>query len=124
MKAIAYCRVSTEERESGTHSLEEQESQIRQYCAEQGIEVADCLAEEAGIGLRDKHPALDQLIDGEVPEGIEALVVSSTDRIAGNVKRYLFVKQELSEAGLTLLCAEDNSGEDGAGKFAPMLGRA
>ena len=50
--------------------------------------------------------------------------MASTDRLASNVKTYLMYRMQMSQKGYEVVCIEKNSGETGAGKFAPMLGRA
>ncbi len=124
MKAVAYCRISPDEEASAdAYTAEQQQKDIEEYCQDKGIELADVRTDHAGIGFSESRPELDRLKEGDVPEGTEAIICASTDRIAGNVKQFLFLKQQLTSHGLAILCIEENSGETGAGKFAPQLGR-
>lgn len=124
MKAVAYIRVSNAEEAEDPDAVERQRTAIEEYCSANDMELADVFIDHAGIGFSDKRPELERILNGEVPEGTKAVVVSSTDRVAANVKAFLFLHQKLMSRAIDLKCAEDNSGETGAGKFAPMLGRA
>lgn len=124
MKAVAYCRISNAEEREGSHSIDGQRADIDRFCSAGGIELAEVFTDHAGIGFSEERPELDRIKAGEIPEGTEAVIVASTDRIAGNMKQFLFLKQQLMSKGMEIKCVEENSGESGAGKFAPMLGRA
>ena len=125
MKVVAYCRLSSDEEAAGSvASIDEQKAAIDEFCADRDMQVVDTLVDHTGIVFGEARPEFDKLVSGGAAEGVEAVVVASTDRIAGNVKQFLFIKQQLTAKGLKVLCAEENSGETGAGKFAPVLGRS
>ncbi|RDB59301.1 hypothetical protein C1878_15480 [Gordonibacter sp. 28C] len=119
MKAVAYCRISPEEKAEGTNLIEDQKAIIDKYCAENNVELAGYYIDESGAGLRDKRPELDRLLNGDVPEHTEAVLVSSTGTIALNHKRYLFLSLELEKQNLKIVCVDPN-----ADIFSNMMGGA
>ena len=114
MKAVAYCRIAPEEEASlNAYAIEVQKSDIEAYSND-----------HAGTGIKEPRPELDRILGGMLEEGVQAVLVASTDRLASNVKTYLMYRMQMSQKGYEVVCIEKNSGETGAGKFAPMLGRA
>ena len=125
MKAVAYCRIAPEEEASlNAYAIEVQKSDIEAYSKDHDIEIVEYLVDHAGTGIKEPRPELDRILGGMLEEGVQAVLVASTDRLASNVKTYLLYRMQMSQKGYEVVCIEKNSGETGAGKFAPMLGRA
>ncbi|MGO9121170.1 MAG: recombinase family protein, partial [Desulfomonilaceae bacterium] len=72
MKAIGYCRVSSQEQVDGT-SLKSQEEQIRAYCTMKGIDLAGVLVDAAVSGGK---PLADRPAGGKV---VAALMTGQAD---------------------------------------------
>ena len=90
MKAVAYCRIAPEEEASlNAYAIEVQKSDIEAYSKDHDIEIVEYLVDHAGTGIKEPRPELDRILGGMLEEGVQAVLVASTDRLASNVKTYL-----------------------------------
>ena len=81
MKAIGYCRVSSQEQVEGT-SLKSQEDQIRAYCTMRGIDLAGVLVDAAVSGgkpLADR-PAGREVVNALMNGQADSIIVCKLDR--------------------------------------------
>ena len=114
-RAVAYCRVSTEAQAADDrYGIEYQRTQIKEYCAENDIEITQWFIDEGVSGAAKKRPAFDQILSGAVTNPpTQYVVVAKTDRISRDINLYYAYKNLLSEAGLEILSvSEDWSAQD------------
>lgn len=89
MKAIGYCRVSTDEQATNGVSLDAQEEKIRAYCVAKDWELADIVRDE-GISAKNLNRSGLQSILTRVPKrngnrGFDGIVVVKLDRLTRSV---------------------------------------
>jgi DNA invertase Pin-like site-specific DNA recombinase len=89
MKAIGYCRVSTEEQAANGVSLDCQEEKIRAYCKAKDWDLVEVIRDE-GISAKNlKRPGLQCILE-KVPKrngnrGFDGLIVVKLDRLTRSV---------------------------------------
>lgn len=114
-RAVAYCRVSTAGQVGeDKFGIESQREIIKNYCAENDIEVCQWYIDEGVSGAEMHRPALDKLLEGEVTNPpVQYIVMAKTDRLARDINLYHVFKWKLSQLGLDILSAsEDWSAQD------------
>ena len=105
MRAVGYCRVSTEMQASEGVSLEAQRARIAAWCAGCGaaLDPADVFADAGLSGKRaDNRPGLAAALDA-VCAGRGVLVVYSLSRLARSVRDTLAIAERLEGAGADLV---------------------
>lgn len=115
MKAVAYCRVSTDGQVGeDKFGIAAQKEQITNYCEAKGIEIVGWFIDEGVSGAKERRPAFDQILQGEVTNPpIDYVVVAKTDRISRDINLYYAYKNLLQKQGLEILSvAEDWSNAD------------
>ena len=91
MKAIGYCRVSTDnQKEEGTITL--QREAIKDYCQRNKIELVRIFEDEGVSGGLEDRPGLAMMFDFlESEGGVEAVIIYKLDRLA----RDLYIQEHL-----------------------------
>lgn len=115
MKAVAYCRVSTDGQVGeDKFGIAAQKEQITNYCEAKGIEVVGWFVDEGVSGAKERRPAFDRILQGDVTNPpIDYVVVAKTDRISRDINLYYAYKNLLQKQGLKILSvAEDWSNQD------------
>lgn len=115
MRAVAYCRVSTEgQTGDGKFGIEAQKAQIAEYCEKNDIEVVRWYIDEGYSGATADRPALKRLLGGEETNPpVQLVVAAKADRFSRDVTLYHVLKHELSQIGLEIRsAAEDWSAQD------------
>jgi site-specific DNA recombinase len=102
MKAIAYARVSTLT-QKGNETIERQIAELRDYAREQSIELESLITDD-GVSGADQSRAV-QLVKEVVSrkDHVEALLVTSLDRLARDLYLQLFIEKELKKLGIAIL---------------------
>lgn len=116
MKVIGYVRVSTEGQVEG-NGLEAQKKAIEDYCEEKGHIIVDWVKDEGESGAKFRRK-LDELVLGEL-EGIGAIVVAKSDRVARDIKIYYYYAGELLKKNVELISVTEDFGQYGV--FSEML---
>lgn len=104
MRAVAYCRVSTDQQAAEGVSLEAQESRIRAWCQLEGHALADSdIHVDRGLSGKSTagRPALAAALDS-VCSGGGVLVVYSLSRLARSTRDTLDIGDRLDRAGADL----------------------
>lgn len=115
MKAVAYCRVSTDGQVGeDKFGIAAQKEQISAYCAQKNIEIVDWFIDEGVSGAQERRPAFDRILQGEVTNPpVDYVIVAKTDRISRDINLYYAYKNLLQKQGLEILSvAEDWSNQD------------
>jgi len=102
LKAIGYCRVSTEEQAREGVSLDAQAENIRRYCTLYDLELVDVLIDEGISGKDMDRPAMQELM-ARVEQGeVEAVVFYKLDRVGRNTVDILSFAESLKTSGVAL----------------------
>lgn len=89
MKAIIYCRVSTNKKVQET-SLNRQEMELRKLAETKGIHIVDCIVEKAS-GYQVEREGIFQLLDKFMDNKADTLLIQDESRLGrGNTKIALF----------------------------------
>ncbi|AYV85887.1 MAG: resolvase [Solivirus sp.] len=101
--ARAYVRVSTESQTLSGHSLETQETRIKDYCTYKKLNLIKVYC-DSGISAKEmtKRPALLQLLE-DAKKG-EVIIVSDLSRLSRSTKDSLTILESLREKGVQLCC--------------------
>lgn len=105
MKAIIYCRVSTDKSEQET-SLKRQEQELRQLALENQIMIVDCIMEKAS-GYEIEREGIFKLLDYFSDEKADCLLIQDETRLGrGNTKIALF--HQLSKENISIYTSIHN----------------
>jgi len=116
MKAVIYCRVSTEGQEQDGTSLQTQLEACRKCCQARRYEVGHELS-EAWSGLSLERPKLTELRELVRSDKIDAVVVYSLDRFSRDPVHGVILMQELEKHGVTLEAATETVDNSEVGKL-------
>lgn len=101
MRAVTYCRVSTED-QAENYSIPTQLEGIHKYAIEHDMEIVkDCI--DAGVsGALLPRPALNELRQLVASRQIDAVIIYDPDRLSRNLGHLLFLSNEFEKAGVEL----------------------
>ena len=116
MKAIIYCRVSTEGQEQDGTSLQTQLEACLNYCKLKGYEVTSQFS-EAWSGLSLERPKLEELREKVRSDSIDAVVVYSLDRFSRDPVHGVILMQELEKHDVLLEAATETVDNSEVGKL-------
>lgn len=102
-KAYLYRRVSSEEQAVEGKSIETQERICRKWAEDNGYQVVEVFTDEGKSATSLNRPALKDLLARCQEEGVNAVLVQDTDRIARNTLDHLTIKSILQKAGIQLI---------------------
>lgn len=109
LRAIIYCRVSTDKQELDGDSLEFQEDKCRRYCELHDIEIVTVLKEtKSGFihySLREKLSIARQMIRDKVAD---LIIVWDLRRFSRNFVYSALIFQEIEEAGGSVISVSEN----------------
>lgn len=122
MRAISYCRVSTEDQAKNGVSLENQADRIRQYCEYKGINLVAEI-EDAGIsgGVNKARGGFIDLLNRVEAGDIDVIILYSLERLSRDMLTLLALERLLDEHDVELHTIEgqiDTSSPDGWMSFA------
>ena len=109
MRVVGYLRVSTDGQiGEDKFGLESQRESIEDFCGKKGYEIAEWYTDQGISGASEDRPEFNRILQGDIPEGVEAVVVAKSDRVARDVYIYFAFKNELRKKGLQIISvAED-----------------
>ena len=115
MRVVGYLRVSTEGQiGEDKFGLESQREAIEVFCGKKGHEIVAWYTDEGISGAKEDRPEFNRILQGDIPEGVEAVVVAKSDRVARDVYIYFAFKNELRKKGLQIISVAEDFGELGA----------
>jgi site-specific DNA recombinase len=120
MRAIIYARVSTDE-QGDNFSLPSQIDACRTYATERGMQVVAEL-QDVQSGAVLERPGLARARELAHQRQIDAVIVYSLDRLSRNVAHTLLLRDELTEAGVTLhTCTRGQASDTPEGRMFDTL---
>jgi site-specific DNA recombinase len=106
MKAVGYCRVSTESQNS--FGLEAQREAIRRHCQVNGLELVEIYEDPALSGLKPlERPGLLALMETLKSGNIARVIVSRLDRISQDTMLCLWLEMEIRKHGAELVSVSE-----------------
>ena len=118
MKAVIYCRVSTDEQVKNL-SLSTQEKACKEYCQQHSLDVDRVFVEEGESAKTTNRPQFQKLLSycRENKGRVQSVVVYHTSRFARNSHDHLVVRALLSGYGVSLRSVNETIDESSQGKF-------
>ena len=95
MRALGYCRVSTDEQAREGVSLDAQRSRIRAYCQAKELELVDMLTDDGISGKTLERPALQALVARCERGEVRNVVVVKLDRLTRRTRDLLALVDDL-----------------------------
>ena len=115
MRVVGYLRVSTNgQLGEDKFGLEAQREQIESFCARKGHEIVKWYEDKGVSGAKEEREAWGEILRGEVPDGVGAVIVAKSDRVARDVYIYFAFKNELRKKSIQIISVAEDFGELGA----------
>ena len=123
MKALIYCRVSSQRQVDEGNGLGSQEQRCRMYAKNKNYDIIEVFPDEAISGALFQRPAMQKLIAYLDSHQEEAFVVIFDDlsRFARDVKTHIQLKAELVSRGAKLECLNFNFDDSEESEFAELI---
>jgi DNA invertase Pin-like site-specific DNA recombinase len=103
MKVALYTRVSTNDQ-----SVEMQTSDLKRYCDQRGFEVYKEYSDQGISGVKDKRPALDELMSDAKKRKFDVVLVWRFDRFARSTKHLITALEEFRHLGIDFISYQEN----------------
>ena len=104
MPTIAmYMRVSTQDQ-----SVDMQVSDLRRYCEQRGFEIYKEYCDAGVSGMKDRRPALDQLMADARKRKFDAVLCWRFDRFARSTKHLITALEEFCHLGIDFISYQEN----------------
>ncbi len=118
MKVVLYARVSTTRQAEKDLSIPDQIQQMKQYCGQNGHEVAKIFREEGASATDDNRPRFQEMLGYVLDRGtgVEAILVLTTSRFFRDALGALIYKQKLKKAGIRVISITQEVSEDPRGR--------
>ena len=121
-RAIGYLRVSTTEQGSSGLGLESQESALRLYCQQRGIELVEIVTEVASGKNTAGRPLLCSTLSRLDAGEADRLIVAKVDRLARNLLDLLTIAQRGERKGWGIVTLDlDLDTSSAAGRFTLQM---
>ena len=103
MKVALYTRVSTNDQ-----SVEMQSSDLKRYCDQRGFEVYKEYCDQGISGVKDRRPALDELVADAKKKKFDVVLVWRFDRFARSTKHLITALEEFRHLGIDFVSYQEN----------------
>jgi DNA invertase Pin-like site-specific DNA recombinase len=103
MKVALYTRVSTNDQ-----SVEMQTSDLKRYCDQRGFEVYKEYSDQGISGVKDRRPALDELMDDAKKKKFDAVLCWRFDRFARSTKHLITALEEFRHLGVDFISYQES----------------
>jgi site-specific DNA recombinase len=120
MRAAIYARVSSERQEK-EHTIGSQLEALRNYAAQNGMEIIEEFTDEGYSGARLDRPALDRMRDLAERRGFEVLLAYCTDRLARKFVLQALILEEMERFGVKTIFLEGGAADDPLSKLMHQI---
>jgi DNA invertase Pin-like site-specific DNA recombinase len=120
MRVAIYARVSSERQEK-EHTIGSQLEALRNYAAQNGMEIVEEFTDEGYSGARLDRPALDRMRDLAERRGFEALLTYCTDRLARKFVLQALILEEMERFGVKTIFLEGGAADDPLSKLMHQI---
>ncbi len=120
MRIAIYARVSSERQEK-EHTIGSQLEALRNYAAQNGIEIVEEFTDEGYSGTRLDRPALDRMRDLAERRGFEVLLTYCTDRLARKFVLQALILEEMERFGVKTIFLEGGAADDPLSKLMHQI---
>src|SRR5947207_2104666 len=120
MRVANYARVSSERHEK-EHTIGLQLEALRNYAAQNGMNIVEEFTDEGYSGARLDRPALDRMRDLAERRGFEVLLTYCTDRLARKFVLQALILEELERFGVKAIFLEGGAADDPLSKLMHQI---
>ena len=120
MRVAIYARVSSERQEK-EHTIGSQLEVLRNYAAQNGMEIVEEFTDEGYSGARLDRPALDRMRDLADRRGFEVLLTYCTDRLARKFVLQALILEEMERFGVKTIFLEGGAADDPLSKLMHQI---
>jgi site-specific DNA recombinase len=120
IKALSYCRVSTDEQARSGFSLAQQREALRAHCKYNSIEIV-AEFEDKYSGATLDRPGLDTLRDVVSSGGIDLVLCQDRDRISREPAHVYLLREEFVAHGTALRSLSDRGDDSPEGELADAI---
>ena len=120
MRVAIYARVSSERQEK-EHTIGSQLEALRNYAAQNGMEIVEEFTDEGYSGARLDRPALDRMRDLAERRGFEVLLTYCTDRLARKFVLQALILEEMERFGVKTIFLEGGAADDPLSKLMHQI---
>src|SRR5258707_7501689 len=120
MRVAIYARVSSERQEK-EHTIGSQLEALRNYAAQNGMEIVEEFTDEGYSGARLDRPALDRMCDLGERRGLEVLLTYCTDRLARKFVLQALILEEMERFGVKTIFLEGGAADDPLSKLMHQI---
>jgi DNA invertase Pin-like site-specific DNA recombinase len=107
LKAVGYCRVSTEDQAQFGVSLKSQAEKIQQYAALYGFEVTEIIT-DAGISAKNfNRPGVQRVLSMMKQKAVDAVIVAKLDRLTRSVRDLADIIDLSNKKGIALISVNE-----------------
>jgi len=103
MKIAIYTRVSTQDQ-----SVDMQITDLRRYCDQRSLEVYKEYSDQGISGVKDRRPALDDLMNDAKKKKFDAVLCWRFDRFARSAKHLITALEEFRHLGIDFISYQEN----------------
>ena len=103
MKIAIYTRVSTQDQ-----SVDMQITDLRRYCDQRSLEVYKEYSDQGISGVKDRRPALDELMSDAKKKKFDAVLCWRFDRFARSTKHLITALEEFRHLGIDFISYQEN----------------
>ncbi len=125
MKALIYCRVSSDRQVTDGHGLDGQESHSRKFATAKGHEVERVFRDEGISGGDFERPGMTELLnflERERKKGRQyVVIVDDLKRLARDVVAHFHIRKQLTSLGATIESPVHMFDESPEGKFTETV---
>jgi DNA invertase Pin-like site-specific DNA recombinase len=102
-RVALYQRCSTTDQ-----NVEMQDSDLRRYCDQRGLQVFKVYVDKGISGAKDKRPALDQLMNDARKRRFDVVLVWRFDRFARSTRHLITALEEFKHYGIDFISFQEN----------------
>ena len=118
MKAVGYCRVSTDKQADHGVSLEAQRAKIQAMAVVHGAELIEIIVDGGESAKTLKRPGMEQILALVEAKQIQAVIVAKLDRLTRSVKDLCQLLERFERRGVALISvAESLDTQSAAGRL-------
>jgi site-specific DNA recombinase len=118
MKAVGYCRVSTDKQADHGVSLEAQRAKIQAIAVVHGAELIDIIVDGGESAKTLKRPGMEQILALVDARRVQAVIVAKLDRLTRSVKDLCQLLERFERRGVALISvAESLDTQSAAGRL-------
>jgi site-specific DNA recombinase len=108
MRAIGYCRVSTDKQADHGFSLEVQEAKIRAMAVVQGVEISELIVDGGESAKNLNRPGMERLLTLVDQRQVKTVIIAKLDRLTRSVKDLAELLERFERRGVSLVSVAES----------------